>query len=164
VYFHKNRSLEAIRLYRTFLQEINTELYEYPCFDRIIASLVHQIGAVGLYRLIVRRLTDVTAVDWQEVLRATGAGQMRIEPLPGEPADAELPPTVHEMQEGAKMVALIAYPGACTDVASGLSGLRSPCPRRVLNCERLAGCMGSVRPGSFGRGTRAGRRVPLDRG
>jgi len=111
VYYHKNQSLDEIQLYRTFLQEVNTSLYEYPNFDRIIASLVHQVGAVGLYRLIRRRLDDVTSVDWQELLRATAAGQARVERRPDEPPDDELPPTVHEMQAGVdRMVSVIAYP------------------------------------------------------
>jgi hypothetical protein len=110
-YYHKNRDLGPIQRYRTFLQEINNDLYEYPSFDRIMASLVHQVGVTGLYRLILRRLNDVNSVDWKEVLRATASGQMKIEPREGEPADADLPPLVHELQEGAeKMISLITYP------------------------------------------------------
>lgn len=111
VYYHKNRSLDAVETYRLFLQEFNADLYESPSFDRIMAALIQQIGVTGLYRLIRRRLTDATSVDWREVLRATAAGEMRIEPLPGEPADDEFPPTVHELQEGAdKMIARITFP------------------------------------------------------
>jgi hypothetical protein len=50
-------------------------------------------------------------MDWPGLLKATAAGQLKVEPLPGEPSDAELPPTVHELQEAAdKMIGLIAYP------------------------------------------------------
>ncbi|HXV43681.1 MAG TPA: hypothetical protein VEC96_11515 [Anaerolineae bacterium] len=112
VYYHKNRNLQPVQLYRTFLQEINTDLYETPSFDRIMASLIHQVGMAGLYRLILRRLKENgTHVDWKGLLRTIAAGQLQVEPLPGEPADAELPSVVHELQEGAdKMIALIAYP------------------------------------------------------
>ena len=111
VYYHKNLDFDAVRVYRAFLQEVNTNLYEYPNFDRIMASLVHQVGAVGLYRLIKRRLDDVTTVDWQDLLRQTAAGRARVERRPDEPPDDELPPTVHEMQAGAsQMVSMIAYP------------------------------------------------------
>ena len=111
VYYHKNRSLDAVRLYRTFLQEINTDLYETPPFDRIMASIILQVGMAGLYRLILRRLQDGTKVDWQGLLRTVAAGQLRLEPQPGEPPDDKLPAIVHELQEGAdKMIALISYP------------------------------------------------------
>ncbi len=112
VYYHKNRNLAPIQLYRTFLQEINTDLYETPSFDRIMASLIQQVGTAGLYRLILRRLkAGGTQVDWPGLLKAAAAGQLKVDPLPGEPSDAELPPTVHELQEGAdKMIGLIAYP------------------------------------------------------
>jgi hypothetical protein len=77
-----------------------------------MASLIHQVGTAGLYRLILRRLKENgTQVDWKGLLRAIAAGQLQVEPLPGEPSDAELPAIVHELQEGAdKMIALIAYP------------------------------------------------------
>ncbi|GIK37756.1 MAG: hypothetical protein BroJett011_15890 [Chloroflexota bacterium] len=112
VYYHKNRNLQPIQLYRTFLQEINTDLYETPAFDRIMASLIHQVGTAGLYRLILRRLKENgTQVDWKGLLRAVAAGQLQVEPLPDEPSDAELPPIVHELQEGAdKMIGIITYP------------------------------------------------------
>jgi hypothetical protein len=111
VHYHKNRNLDAIRLYRTFLQEINTDLYESPSFDRIMASLIHQVGMTGLYRLILRRLRDASLVDWKGLLQATAAGQMKVEPQPGEPTDSALPSIIHEMQEGAnKLIAIITYP------------------------------------------------------
>ncbi len=111
VYYHKNGDLAPIQLYRTFLQEVNTTLYEYPNFDRILASIVHQVGVTGLYRLVRRRLDDVTSVDWQDILRQTAAGQLRVERRPTEPPDDELPPTVHELQAGAeRMVSVITYP------------------------------------------------------
>lgn len=112
VYYHKNRDLRPIQLYRTFLQEINTDLYEAPSFDRIMAALIQQVGMTGLYRLILRRLKENgTQVDWKGLLQATAAGQLKVEPLLGEPSDAELPSIVHELQEGAdKLVAMITYP------------------------------------------------------
>jgi hypothetical protein len=111
VYYHHNRSLEAVRLYRAFLQEINTDLYESPSFDRIMASLIQQVGMVGLYRLITRRIKDRTSVDWRGILEATAAGQLKVEPQPGEPVDADLPPVLSEMQTGAdKIIAQIIYP------------------------------------------------------
>lgn len=111
VYYHHTQDIDPVRLYRTFLQEINTDLYEDPSFDRIMASLIQQVGLTGLYRLITRRIKDRTSVDWPEILRATAAGELRVEALPGEPPDADLPPILHELQAGAdKMIAQITYP------------------------------------------------------
>ncbi|MFN8475348.1 MAG: hypothetical protein U0822_24405 [Anaerolineae bacterium] len=111
VYYHKNGDLAPIQLYRTFLQEVNTTLYEYPNFDRILASIVHQVGMTGLYRLIRRRLDDASSVDWQDVLCQTAAGRLRVARRSSEPPDDELPPTVSELQAGAYlMVSVISYP------------------------------------------------------
>jgi hypothetical protein len=111
VFYHKNGDFGPVRLYRTFLQEINTDLYETPSFDRIMASLIHQVGMTGLYRLILRRLRSADSIDWPGLLQATAAGELTIEPLPDEPPDSELPPVLHELQEGAnKMIAMITYP------------------------------------------------------
>jgi len=111
VYYHHTQNIEPVRLYRTFLQEINTDLYEDPSFDRIMASLIQQVGLTGLYRLIMRRIKDRTSVEWPEILRTTASGQLQVEALPGEPPDADLPPILHELQAGAdKMIAQITYP------------------------------------------------------
>lgn len=111
VYYHHTQTMQPIRLYRTFLQEINTDLYEDPSFDRIMASLIHQVGLTGLYRLITRRIKNRASLDWAAILAATAAGQLTVEPLPGEPADTDLPPILQELQVGAdKMIAQIIYP------------------------------------------------------
>jgi hypothetical protein len=139
VYYHKNRNLTPIQLYRTFLQEINTDLYETPPFDRIMASLIHQVGMIGLYRLILRRLKDHgMQVEWKALLRAIASGQLTIEPLPGEPTDAELPPIVHELQEGAdKMIALIAYPERVLMSPLAYQGYDWMCREGALNVSDL---------------------------
>lgn len=111
VYYHHTGDMAHVRLYRTFLQEINTDLYEDPPFDRIIASLVQQVGVTGLYRLMTRRIKDRTSMDWLAILKATAAGEMKVEPQPGEPADADLPPILQELQPIAeRVIAMISYP------------------------------------------------------
>jgi hypothetical protein len=109
IYWHKKQDLDLVCLYRSFLQEINSDLYEYPPFDGLIAALVQQIGVAGLYRLINRRLYDVTSIDWQGILRALSKGKQVS--VPAELAADEIPSIVHELQEGAdKIIGLITYP------------------------------------------------------
>jgi hypothetical protein len=138
VYHHKNGHFEGVDLFRTFLQEFNADLYESPPFDRILAALVHQVGMTGLYRLIVRRLQDVTTEDWQELLRATAAGEMRIEPRPGEPSDADLPSIVHELQAGAdRMIARILYPERLLMSPVAFQGFTRMCEQGFLEVSDL---------------------------
>jgi hypothetical protein len=140
VYAHHARSFEAIDLYRAFLVEINTSLYEYPRFDRIIAALVHQLGLAGLYRLFWRRLRGAGAVDWSLLLRDVTTGQVGTRRWLREQDEIEVPPVVSEMEDAARrMVAVmtspspalmsplgyLAYVQMCQDGSASLEGLRT---------------------------------------
>jgi hypothetical protein len=140
VYAHHTGSFEAIDLFRTFLVEINTSLYEYPSFDRIIAALVHGLGLAGLYRLLWRRLRRAQGVDWRTLLRDATTGQVAAEKWLRDHDEVEVPPVVAEMEDAARrMVAVITSPAAavmsplgylayiqmCEEGSASLDGLRT---------------------------------------
>ena len=113
VHAHHTGGFEAIDLYRTFLIEINTSLYEYPSFDRIIAALVHELGLAGLYRLLWRRLRGAQAVDWSMLLHDVTTGQVGRQRWLRDHDDVEVPPVLSEMEDGARrMVAVITSPSS----------------------------------------------------
>jgi hypothetical protein len=108
VHAHHTGGFEAIDLFRTFLIEINTSLYEYPSFERLIAVLVHELGLAGLYRLLRRRLRGAQAIDWSMLLRDATTGRVGELRWLREHDDIEVPPVVSEMEDAARrMVSVI---------------------------------------------------------
>jgi hypothetical protein len=113
VHAHHTGSFEAVDLFRTFLIEINTSLYEYPSFDRIIAALVHGLGLAGLYRLLWRRLREARRIDWSMLLRDATTGYVGAQRWLREHDDIEVPPVLSEMEAAAcRMVAVITSPSS----------------------------------------------------
>jgi hypothetical protein len=111
VHAHHTGGFEAVDLFRTFLIEINTSLYEYPSFERIIATLVHELGLAGLYRLLRRRLREAQGMDWSMLLRDATTGQVGALRWLRDRTDTEVPPVVSEMEDAARrMVSVITSP------------------------------------------------------
>lgn len=111
VHAHHTGGFEAVDLFRTFLIEINTSLYEYPSFERIIAIIVHELGLAGLYRLLRRRLRGSQGIDWRMLLRDATTGQVGTQRWLRDHDDIEVPRVVSEMEDAARrLVSVITSP------------------------------------------------------
>jgi hypothetical protein len=140
VHAHHTGGFEAVDLFRAFLIEINTALYEYPSFERIIAIIVHELGLAGLYRLLRRRLREAQGMDWSMLLRDATTGQVGALRWLRDRTDTDVPPIVSEMEDAARrMVSIImspspalmsplgylAYVQMCEEGSVGLDDLRT---------------------------------------
>jgi hypothetical protein len=138
IYFHKRQEMGAVGLYRSFLQEINTELYEHPSFDRIMASIVSQIGLAGVYQLLIRRLEAPESIDWRAVLCLARRGELRTAPWIRALQGIALPPVLEEMQHGAnQIVAMINSPDPVQMSPIAYLAFDRMCQAGSLSCEEL---------------------------
>jgi len=110
IYLDHTGDLEGVRLFHTFLDELNV-LYAYPPMLRLLGSMVQQAGLVGLYRLIRWRANAPDQVDWTGVLRDTRAGTLDVPPWPVNAAHERVPDALERLTAAAmKVIALITFP------------------------------------------------------
>jgi hypothetical protein len=112
IYADHTGDLDGVRLFHTFLDELNV-LYAYPPMLRLLGSMVQQAGLKGLYRLIRWRANAPDQIDWSGVLRDARSGTLMVPAWPAGVAEKDegLPPALERLTPAAmKVVALIAFP------------------------------------------------------
>ena len=106
MYYDRTRDLDGVRLFHTFLDELNV-LYAYPPMLRVLAAMHQQVGLTGLLRLIRWRAETPDQVDWTDILRQTRAGALQIPAFPGTSDEAPLPSLD---ASAAKVCTVITFP------------------------------------------------------
>jgi hypothetical protein len=129
IYYNRTGDLDGVRLFHTFLDELNV-LYAYPPMLRILAAMHQQVGLAGLVRLIRWRAEAPDQVDWPDVLRETRAGTLHIAPWPNTEAEPPLPATLPDLDASAEKV--------CTTITFPDRVLVSPAAFQIFDtiCQR----------------------------
>ncbi len=110
IHHHYTSGLEGVRVFHTFLDEINA-LYAYPPMVRIMAALIQQVGMKGLYSLILERVNNPERIDWAKVLDDVRRGELEAKDILMPARSTQMPELVESLEESAKrVISVILFP------------------------------------------------------